>query len=124
MYEFIGKFIALTITNKKIIGLKLSSFIWKKIMNEKITLEDMNDYDSEIYRSLKWISENDVNDLMMTFVDTNDEELCENGKNIELTNENKEKFINLMIEKKLIKQNKEAIDSIIKGFLFKINNHF
>ena len=116
MYEFIGKFIALTITNKKIIGLKLSSFIWKKIMNEKITLEDMNDYDSEIYRSLKWISENDVNDLMMTFVDTNDEELCENGKNIELTNENKDKFINLMIVKKLIKQNKEAIDCIIKGF--------
>ena len=93
-------------------------------MNEKITLEDMNDYDSEIYRSLKWISENDVNDLMMTFVDTNDEELCENGKNIELTNENKDKFIDLMIVKKLIKQNKEAIDSIIKGFLFKINNHF
>ena len=116
MYEFIGKFIALTITNKKIIGLKLSSFIWKKIMNEKITLEDMNDYDSEIYRSLKWISENDVNDLMMTFVDTNDEELCENGKNIELTNENKDKFLNLMIVKKLIKQNKEAIDCIIKGF--------
>ena len=116
MYEFIGKFIALTITNKKTIGLKLSSFIWRKIMNEKITLEDMNDYDSEIYRSLKWISENDVNDLMMTFVDTNDEELCENGKNIELTNENKDKFLNLMIVKKLIKQNKEAIDCIIKGF--------
>lgn len=116
MFTFVGKFVALAITNKKIIGLKLASFIWKKFLNEKITLEDMNDYDSEIYQSLKWISENDVNDLMMTFVDTNDEELCENGENIKLTNENKNEFIDLMIEKKLIKPNNEAINNLITGF--------
>lgn len=85
-------------------------------MNEKIELEDMKDYDSEMYASLKWISENDPKPLMMTFVDCDDIELCNDGKNIELNESNKEKFINLMIEKKLIKQNINAIDQIKLGF--------
>ena len=100
MYKFAGEFIALAITNKKTIGLKLSSFIWKKILGKEVTLEDMKDYDIEIYQSLKWISENDPSDLMMTFVDSNDEELCENGKDIDLNEENKD-YIEYEILKKI-----------------------
>ena len=116
IYKFTGQIIASAFINRKNIDIKLSSFIWKKMMNENIDLEDMKEYDNELYESLKWISENDPEPLMMTFVDSDDIELCVNGQNIELKEENKEEFIHLMIEKKLIQQNSEAIDQITLGF--------
>ena len=116
IYKFVGQLIASALINKRNIDFKLSSFIWKRILDEKIDLEDMKDYDEEIYQSLKWISENDPKPLMMTFVDSYDNELCFHGQNQELTEENKEEFISLMIENKLIKPNKESIDQIKLGF--------
>ena len=85
-------------------------------MEEKIDLEDMKDYDIELYQSLKWISENDPEPLMMTFVDGDNIELCEGGLDKDLTEENKEEFIRLMIEKKLIQPNLNSIELIKYGF--------
>ena len=116
IYRFTGQLIASAFINKKNIGIKLSSFIWKQLMEEKIDLEDMKDYDIDLYESLKWISQNDPEPLMMTFVDGDDIELCEGGANRDLTEENKEEFIHLIIEKKLIKPNLNSIELIKIGF--------
>lgn len=116
IYKFTGQLIACAFINKMNIGFKLSSFIWKSMMNESINIDDMKDFDNELYESLKWISENDPEPIMMTFVDSDDNELCYDGKNKELNEENKEDFIRLMIENKLIKNNLESIEQIKLGF--------
>ena len=116
IYRFTGQLIASAFINKKNMGIKLSSFILKQLMEEKIDLEDMKDYDIELYQSLKWISENDPEPLMMTFVDGENIELCEGGLDKDLTEENKEEFIRLMIEKKLIQPNLNSIELIKYGF--------
>ena len=116
IYRFTGQLIGSAFINRNNIGIKLASYIWKELLEEQIELEDMKDYDNEIYESLKWISENDPEDLMMTFVDSDDTELCENGNNIELNENNKQEFIRLMIEKKLIQPNRDSIELIKLGF--------
>lgn len=116
LLTFIGQFVGTAFNNRVFVNLKLSSFIWKIMMDEKITIDDMLDYDSEIYNSLKWIKENDPAELNQNFVDSNSEELCENGKNIILTNQNKDKYIKLLIDRILIGKNSESFELISEGF--------
>lgn len=93
IFFFVGQLIGIAFTNKQNLNLKLSSFIWKKLLNHKIDLSDMKDYDIKVYNSLKWILNNDVTDCSLTFVDTNDIELIKNGRNIEVNNDNKRKYV-------------------------------
>lgn len=112
--EFAGKLFGLAFVNRICIPLKLTSSIWKFLFNEKITLDDMNDYDSEICESLKWISENDPEPMMMTFVNSENQPLCQNGSNIMLNNENKERYIELIIFDILINKSLDSL-RIFKG---------
>ncbi|KAK8854410.1 hypothetical protein M9Y10_016972 [Tritrichomonas musculus] len=116
--QFTGKLIALSILNKVNIPIKLTSWIWKGLLNEKVTLEDMKDYDSEIYHSLKWIAENDPEPLMMTFVNSSNCELCPNGSNIDLNESNKNEYINLMIHDILDKKFISNINALKSGFAY------
>lgn len=116
IFFFVGQLIGIALTNNQNLNLKLSSFIWKMLLNHKITIDDMKDYDEEIYVSLKWILNNDVTSCSLTFVNTNDDELIENGRNIEVNNDNKTKYIEKIIEDKIINNNKEEIENIQSGF--------
>lgn len=114
--RFVGQFIGAAFNNNICIGMRLSSFIWKQLIEEEITLDDMNQYDSKIYLSLKWIEWNNVDELDETFVDSNNDELCENGRNVKLTNNNKDKYIKLMVNRILFGKNKKSFEIISKGF--------
>lgn len=107
--------IALAINNECNVNIKFASFIWKLFLNEEIALEDMEEYDHSIYQSLNWILNNDVDELDETFVDRNDEELIKNGKNIKLTNDNKNKYVELIVKKTLMPC-KNAFDLLVNGF--------
>lgn len=70
------------------------------MLSKAIDLKDMESVDSEYYKSLLWIKENDPSDLALTFsVDeeqfghTTVHELVEGGANISLDNSNKDDYI-------------------------------
>lgn len=114
--EFTGKMIALALINRISIPLKLTSSIFKYLLNEKVDLNDMNDFDSEIYQSLKWISENDPSPLMMRFVNSKNEPLCYNGRRIELNDKNKHRFIGLTLFDILLKKYLYSLRILKSGF--------
>lgn len=120
--EFTGKFIALAMINRIPIPFKLTSSIFKYLLNEKVTTKDMNEYDSEIFQSLKWISENNPDPLMMTFVNSNDEPLCTNGENIKLNNENKFRYIKMIVNDVLLKKYLHPLRVLKNGFNKIINS--
>lgn len=113
---FTGQLIALCITNKTTINLKLTSFIWKKLMNENIDLEDLLDYDKQLYQSLKWISKNDPSPMMLTFTNSHDKPLCKNGRSIQVTQKNKKQYMRLIMNDILINKNKKGITKLVEGF--------
>lgn len=60
----------------------------------------MEDQDIELYKNLKWIVENNVKDLELTFSYEDDQfgkigikELCKDGKNIPVTEDNKLEYV-------------------------------
>ena len=124
LYHFTGQFIAAAFNNRRNVNIKLASYIWKQMLGEEVTLEDLNQFDKNIYESMKWILENDPSLLEMTFVDADENELCKNGADIEVTNDNKGEFVRLIIEKKLIKENLETLEYIVNGFKEVINSEF
>lgn len=73
---------------------------YKMMLGKPITLRDMESVDSEYYGSLKYILENDPQDLDLYFtVDeelfgtTKETELKEGGSEIQVTNDNKREYI-------------------------------
>lgn len=84
-----GRVLGIALNNNKIVNFKLSSFIWKYILERTITIDDMKDYDEGIYNSLKYIKENDVERMDLTFVDLKNKPLCKNGDKEKVDNKKK-----------------------------------
>lgn len=74
---------------------------YKKMLNKKIVLKDIEQVDSEIYNSLMWIKDNNIDecDMELYFVadyellgELKTYELKEGGTEIAVTEENKVRF--------------------------------
>lgn len=113
---FAGQLIAIALNNNLNADINLTLFIWKLFKHEKITIEDMEEFDPFVHQSLKWILNNDVIDLDDVFVDINDEELIKNGENIKLTNQNKQKYVKLMLKRMFLGRNTELFEFMVNGF--------
>ena len=120
IFTLIGQILGISFNNQESNSIKLMSSIWKFIFEKNINIEDMKEYDYYIYQSLKSIQQNDVQDMYLTFVDSKGEELCYNGNEKEVTNDNKKEYIDLMIEKKLI-GDYSKINAIKIGFETAVN---
>lgn len=93
------------------------------MLEKSIDLKDMEAVDMEYYNSLLWIKENDPSELMLTFcVDEelfgtkNQRELKPNGAEIDVTNENKDEYIKLVIEWRFEARVKEQMQAFFVGF--------
>lgn len=94
------------------------------ILGKSVSLKDMETLDLEYYKSLLWMLENDITDIITeTFSVDIDEfgakrtiDLCENGHNVPVTEENKHDYVRLMTEHRLLHSVKEQIDHFLIGF--------
>ena len=93
------------------------------MLGQPLTYHDMQDTDPEFYKSLKWTLENNVTDMGFTFSYTEDEfgvlkvmELIPDGKNVEVTEENKEEYVNKLCYAKMAKDIKDQIEAFLEGF--------
>jgi HECT-domain (ubiquitin-transferase) len=72
-----------------------------KIMLElPLNYHDVEDFDNELYKNLKWCLENPVEYLSLTFTETRDyfgetieKEIIPGGKSIDVTEENKHQYV-------------------------------
>lgn len=123
-YRLFGRIIAMALYHKYNLSTTLCRTFYKSLLNLPFSLEDLKDYDKILYKNLKELKAMDnVEDLYLNFTVTKskfginfDEELVPNGSDIELTNENREEYIFLIVEKKLTQEVKIQIDAIKMGF--------
>lgn len=116
VYRFAGQLIGLALFSKKLINLKLTSSLWKQLIHQKVKLDDLKDYDTQIYNSLKWILDNKVDSLETYFVNNEGNELIENGYNILVDETNKASYVSLYVEDLLFTKYKSHIQKMIEGF--------
>ncbi|XP_021697533.1 E3 ubiquitin-protein ligase Nedd-4 isoform X2 [Aedes aegypti] len=122
-FKFIGRVAGMAVYHGKLLDAFFIRPFYKMMLQKPIDLKDMESVDMEYYNSLLWIKENDPSELMLTFcVDeetfgyTSQRELKPNGADIEVTNENKDEYIKLVIEWRFVARVKDQMSAFLDGF--------
>ncbi|XP_015209911.1 NEDD4-like E3 ubiquitin-protein ligase WWP1 isoform X1 [Lepisosteus oculatus] len=122
---FIGRFIAMALFHGKFIDTGFSLPFYKRMLNKKLTIKDLESIDPEFYNSLIWIRDNNIEEcgLEMYFsVDmeilgkVTSHDLKAGGTNLLVTEENKEEYIGLMAEWRFSRGVEEQTKAFLDGF--------
>jgi len=122
-FKFIGRVAGMAVYHGKLLdGFFIRPF-YKMMLGKQIELKDMESVDTEYFNSLIWIKENDPSELELTFqVDeenfgqTVSVELRPGGKETRVTNDNKDEYIQLVIEWRFINRVRKQMDQFLAGF--------
>ncbi|XP_053693038.1 E3 ubiquitin-protein ligase Nedd-4-like isoform X2 [Sabethes cyaneus] len=122
-FKFIGRIAGMAVYHGKLLDAFFIRPFYKMMLQKQIDLNDMESVDTEYYNSLLYIKENDPSELMLTFsVDEesfgtmSQRELKPNGANIEVTNENKDEYIKMVIEWRFAARVKSQMQAFLDGF--------
>lgn len=123
-FKFIGKIIGKAIFDNCYLDCHFSRAVYKRILGISVSLKDMETLDLEYYKSLMWMLENDITDILTEdfSVETDDYgehkiiDLIPDGRNIAVTDENKQEYIKKVVEYRLQTSVREQMDNFLQGF--------
>ncbi|ESZ95736.1 hypothetical protein SBOR_3890 [Sclerotinia borealis F-4128] len=123
-FKFIGRIIGKALYEGRVLDCHFSRAVYKRILGKAVSVKDMESLDPDYYKSLIWMLENDITDIITeTFSVDNDKfgvvetiDFKENGRNIAVTEENKHEYVRLMVEWRLTGSVKAQLDEFLKGF--------
>jgi len=124
-FKFIGRIIGKALYEGRALDCHFSRAVYKRILGKTVSIKDMETLDLQFYKSLLWMLENDISDVITDSfsVETDDfgvtkiVDLIENGRNIPVTEENKHEYVQLMVEYRLIESVQEQLEHFLKGNL-------
>lgn len=123
-FKFIGRVVGLGIFHRRFLDAYFIVAFYKMILKKRITLADLESVDASLHRSLKWMLDNDITDIIEeTFSITEEHfgemvtvDLKENGQNIEVTEENKKEYVDLVTEYRISRRVSQQFESFMSGF--------
>ncbi|KAJ9092936.1 hypothetical protein QFC21_006648 [Naganishia friedmannii] len=123
-FRFIGKMIGKAIYDGRLLDAYFSRAFYKQILGRKVDIRDLESVDPEYHKSLVWMLENDITGIIDLDFSLEVEEfgakkvidLKENGSQIPVTEENKQEYVNLVVEHRLESAIKDQIKAILDGF--------
>jgi len=130
-FELVGILLGLSIYNSVNLDLRFPNLVYKKLLDEIITLKDLRGFDMQLYTSLTKLLEFDgdvENTFYLTFqiqYEYFGEKLTYNLKNdgdkIFVTNENREEYVRLYLEWYVHKSVEKQFRPFYKGFQKVVN---
>lgn len=126
-FELVGIILGLAIYNNHILDIHLPLAFYKKLINRKVTLDDFEQINPQVAKSMRNLLNYDKEDLKevmcLTFIADYEswgakvcEELKEDGRNIDVTLENKEEYVELYIDFMMNKSIDKWFSSFKLGF--------
>ncbi|XP_076322509.1 E3 ubiquitin-protein ligase Nedd-4-like isoform X2 [Tachypleus tridentatus] len=122
-FKFIGRIAGMAVYHGKLLDAFFIRPFYKMMLGKEIKLKDMESVDTEYYNSLVWIMENDPTELELTFsVDEElfgkmqQRELKPGGANIHVTQENRQEYINLVIQWRFVSRIQPQMNAFLEGF--------
>ena len=122
-FAFAGKFIARALIQGQCVNAHLMRSFYRQILQIKLKLKDLEDFDETLFRSLQMILNSDVEPLDLDFtIDVSEYGvnktilLKENGDKINVTNENKIEYVSLYANYHLRKSIIKQITAFCDGF--------
>ncbi|XP_055341668.1 E3 ubiquitin-protein ligase Su(dx)-like [Paramacrobiotus metropolitanus] len=124
-FKFIGRFIAMALFHGKFIYTGFTMPFYKRMLNRKLVMKDIESVDPEFYNSLVWIKENDIQecDLEVFFASdfevlgkVTQHELKPGGAQIPVTEENKQEYLELVTQWYFSRGVEEQWKAFMEGF--------
>lgn len=123
-FKFVGTIIGKAVYDNCMLDCHFSRAVYKRILGRPVSLKDMESLDLDYYKSLVWMLENDITDIIVeTFsVETDDYgehkiiDLIEDGRNVSVTEENKRQYVKLIVEYRLQTSVKDQMENFLQGF--------
>ncbi|KAF1940768.1 HECT-domain-containing protein [Clathrospora elynae] len=123
-FKFIGRVVGLAIFHRRFLDAFFIGAFYKMILRKKVALQDMEGVDADFHRNLEWMLNNDITDALELTFATDDErfgetvsiELKPGGDDIEVTNDNKGEYVELITEWRIQKRVEEQFQAFITGF--------
>ncbi|OCK75997.1 HECT-domain-containing protein [Lepidopterella palustris CBS 459.81] len=123
-FKFIGRVVGLAIFHRRFLDAFFIGAFYKMILRKKVALQDMEGVDADFHRNLEWMLNNDITDALELTFSTEDErfgetvsiELKPHGEDIEVTNENKQEYVDLITEWRIQKRVEEQFQAFVSGF--------
>jgi len=128
-FKYIGRILGLAIINEQYFPLYFTRPFYKRLIGEELEYSDLKLVDPKLYKHLNELLENEnVEDYCLTFTVEeldcfkyrNVIELKPNGANIDVTNENKHEYVELISKYKLCNTNDEKQFNAIKEGFYEI----
>jgi E3 ubiquitin-protein ligase HUWE1 len=122
-FKFIGRIIGKALYEGRLLDCYFSRAVYKRILGKAVSVKDMESFDPDYYKSLVWMLENDITDIITETFSVEDDEfgvtkvvdLCDNGRNIAVTEENKHEYVRMIVEHKLLSSVKDQMEHFLKG---------
>ncbi|KAL8736491.1 MAG: hypothetical protein Q9166_000283 [cf. Caloplaca sp. 2 TL-2023] len=123
-FKFIGRIIGKALYEGRALDCHFSRAVYKRILGKSVSIKDMETLDLDYYKSLLWMLENDITEIITeTFsVQTDDfgvteiVDLIENGRNIPVTEENKQEYVQHVVEYRLTGSVQAQLEKFLGGF--------
>ncbi|RMZ81588.1 hypothetical protein DV737_g2513, partial [Chaetothyriales sp. CBS 132003] len=123
-FKFIGRVVGLAIFHRRFLDSFFIGAFYKMMLRKKVTINDMEGVDEEYHKNLTWTLENDITDVLDQNFAVEDEQFGETktidlkpgGRDIQVTNENKREYVELVTEWKINKRVEEQFNAFITGF--------
>lgn len=123
-FKFVGMIIGKAVYDGYVLDCHFSRAVFKMILSKQVSLKDMESLDLDYYKSLVWMLENDITDIIVeTFsVETDDYgehkviDLVPNGSNVSVTEENKQEYVKKIVEYRLLTSVKDQMNNFLEGF--------
>jgi E3 ubiquitin-protein ligase HUWE1 len=122
-FELAGRIIARALVDNCLLDAHLSQGFLKQLLGLKTGLREIQDVSVEIYESLLWILSNDPEDCGLTFAyeynlfgQTETIELVPEGHSISVTLENREEYVQCVVDQILKHEAPGQTQRLMKGF--------
>uniref|UniRef100_A0A672R5S7 E3 ubiquitin-protein ligase n=1 Tax=Sinocyclocheilus grahami TaxID=75366 RepID=A0A672R5S7_SINGR len=124
-FRFIGRFIAMALYHGKFIDTGFTLPFYKRMLNKKPTLKDLESIDPEFYNSIMWVKENDLEECGVELYFAQDMEILgkvtthqlkNDGENELVTRDNKEEYISLLTDWRFTRGVEEQTKAFLDGF--------
>ncbi|KFD69997.1 hypothetical protein M514_06796, partial [Trichuris suis] len=133
-FQFIGILCGLAIYNGVIVALPFPLALYRKLLKEPVTVEDLKELSPTEGRSLEQLLDYEGNDFesvfslafqitVSVFGESKTIELKPNGADIPVTKENRQEFVDLYVDYKLNKSISPLFDAFSNGFFRVLTSH-
>ena len=123
-FKFVGRVIGLAVFHQRFLDAYFVPAFYKMILGKKVSVLDMESVDADYYRSLQWMLDNDITGVLDQTFAIEDERFGEiysvdlkpNGSTIEVTQDNKQEYVNLITHWRIVKRVEQQFEALLSGF--------